>query len=117
MSLSGPKSGQLAQLPLLLEDSKRKDEIFLFTQDWVLNFNNLRIDVIFVMFACLQQLIYCAHEDGTHCLLVWCSLYENAVEKINKWSCGPLYENVVDQPPAVAFTAFTDEWTRVRGYC
>ena len=37
MSLSGPKSGQLAQLPLLLEDSKRKDEIFLFTQDWVLS--------------------------------------------------------------------------------
>ena len=32
MSLSGPKSGQLAQLPLLFEDSKRKDEIFLFTQ-------------------------------------------------------------------------------------
>ena len=27
MSLSAPKSGQLAQLPLLLEDSKRKDEI------------------------------------------------------------------------------------------
>ena len=32
-----PKSGRLAQLPLLLEDSKRKDEIFLFTQDWVLS--------------------------------------------------------------------------------
>ena len=45
MSLSGPKSGQLAQLPLLLEDSKRKDEIFLFTQDWVLSLDINRFQI------------------------------------------------------------------------
>ena len=38
------------------------------------------------MLAFLQQLIFYAHEDGTHCLLFWCSMYENGIEKLNKWS-------------------------------
>ena len=43
-------------------------------------------------------------KNGTHCLLVWRSTYENGVEKLNlrsyQWA----------SPPAVAFTAFADAW-------
>ena len=45
-------------------------------------------------------------EQGAHCLLVWPLTYENGNRKVK------LAELPVDQPPAVAFTAFADAWPR-----
>ena len=59
------------------------------------------MDVIFAMLTFLQQLCFYAHEDGAHCPLVL--VLDEGRKHV---------ELSVYQPPAVAFTAFTDMWPR-----
>ena len=48
-------------------------------------------------------------KSGTHCLLLWCLMYENGVGQLHMQSY------LWTSPPAVAFTAFADVWPRATG--